>query len=85
MAAADDILLRLEDWSLVRRVPDGERTILSEIELELRAGEWLAVLGANGSGAGGLYLTNGNKDKAILVTPLGTVRVHTWLSGAWSS
>ena len=54
MAAADDILLRLEDWSLVRRVPDGERTILSEIELELRAGEWLAVLGANGSGKSSL-------------------------------
>lgn len=42
-------------------------------------------MGSNGSGAGGVYLTNGSLDKAILVTPLGTVRVHTWLTGAWSA
>lgn len=45
------------------------------------------TVGAVGSGAGGVYVTNGRRDHAIVITPLGAVRVHTWQSSssAWSS
>jgi hypothetical protein len=35
-----------------------------------------------GSGAGALYLTNGRRDYAVVMSPLGTVRVHVWQQGA---
>ena len=54
MAAGNNILLQLRDWSLTRRGPAGEKTILRDINLEIRAGRWLAVLGANGSGKSSL-------------------------------
>ena len=41
--------------------------------------------GGPGSGAGAVYLTNGNRDIAIVLTPLGTVRVHAWTGAAWTS
>ena len=38
-----------------------------------------------GSGGGGLYVTNGKRDYAIVVSPLGGVRVHVWsVTGVWS-
>lgn len=42
--------------------------------------------GAAGSGGGGIYLTNGSRDAAVLVTPLGATRSHLWnaASGSWT-
>ena len=43
--------------------------------------------GPIGSGGAAVYLTNGSRDYAIVLSPLGGVRVHHWISGAstWSS
>jgi type II secretory pathway pseudopilin PulG len=35
-------------------------------------------LGLRGEGGGGIYLTNGRRDYAIVLTPLGTSRVLAW-------
>ncbi len=39
-------------------------------------------MGQLGSGNGGVYLTNGQRDFGIVLTPLGGVRIHNWNSGA---
>jgi len=39
-------------------------------------------LGGVGSGGGAIYLTNGLRDYAIVLSPLGSVRVHIWNAGA---
>jgi len=49
-----DTLLQLRDWSLLRRIDDGEVPLLSGLDLSLVAGRWVAVLGANGSGKSSL-------------------------------
>lgn len=36
------------------------------------------VLGAVGSGGGGVYVTNVRRDYAVVLEPLGGVRVHAW-------
>lgn len=36
------------------------------------------ALGIVGSGAGALYVTNGNRDYAVVLSPLGGVRIHAW-------
>lgn len=40
-----------------------------------------------GSGGGAIYLTNGRRDYAIVMSPLGSVRVHFWQEGTatWSN
>jgi prepilin-type N-terminal cleavage/methylation domain-containing protein len=38
--------------------------------------------GGVGSGGGAIYLTNGRRDYAIVLSPLGVVRVHIWEQGA---
>ena len=45
------------------------------------------TLGAAGGGGGALYLTDGERDYAIVLSPIGGVRMHLWnpVSGAWSS
>jgi hypothetical protein len=40
------------------------------------------TLGDVGSGNGAIYLTNGRRDYAVVLSPLGTVRVHSWEQGA---
>jgi type II secretory pathway pseudopilin PulG len=45
------------------------------------------VLGAVGSGPGAAYVTNGYRDYAVVVGPLGGIGVHGWdgASGSWSN
>lgn len=43
--------------------------------------------GTVGTGGGGIYLSNGDADTAVVVTPLGGTRVHAWSpasGGIWS-
>lgn len=47
-----------------------------------RAFDAACDVGAIGEGGGAVYLTNGRRDYAIVVTPLGGVRVHAWEAGA---
>jgi type IV pilus assembly protein PilA len=51
------------------------------------AGGDCGTVGSTGTGGGGLYITNAVRDYAIVVTPLGGVRVHVWnpATDAWSS
>ncbi len=37
--------------------------------------------GGVGSGGGAIYLTNGRRDYAVVLSPLGVVRVHIWNQG----
>lgn len=39
--------------------------------------------GKLGSGSGAIYLTNGDRDYAVVLHPLGTVKVWGWGSGQW--
>lgn len=43
--------------------------------------------GQIGSGGGALYLSNNERDKAIVLTPLGGTKVHTWerAAGVWTN
>jgi prepilin-type N-terminal cleavage/methylation domain-containing protein len=45
------------------------------------------VIGSLGSASGGVYLTSTNRDFAIVLTPVGTSRLHVWNPGnaAWSN
>ena len=45
------------------------------------------TLGRIGSGGGALYLSNNERDKAVVLTPLGGVKVHTWerSTGVWTN
>ena len=54
MPATPEPLARLRDWSLVRNVAGGRRTILEQIDLDILPGRWTAVLGTNGSGKSSL-------------------------------
>jgi len=40
------------------------------------------VAGITGSGGGAIYITNGNRDYAVVLSPLGGVRVTSWESAA---
>lgn len=44
------------------------------------------TIGAAGAGGGALYLTNGERDYAIVLSPIGGVRLHRWniQASAWS-
>lgn len=45
------------------------------------------VLGQTGSGGGSVYVTDGRRDYAITLSPLGAVRIHTWeeVSASWTN
>lgn len=43
------------------------------------------TIGAVGSGGGAAYLTNGDRDVAVVVTPLGATRMHRWADGGWTN
>jgi prepilin-type N-terminal cleavage/methylation domain-containing protein len=51
------------------------------------AGGVCGALSPAGGGGGALYLTDGERDYAIVLSPIGGVRVHLWnpSTGAWSS
>ena len=46
-------------------------------------GGWRATWAGEGGGA--WYVTNGRRDYAVVLTPLGAVRVHLWTGSNWSS
>ncbi len=41
------------------------------------------AFGALGTGAGAFYLNNGQRNVAVVLSPMGNLRVHSW-NGAWS-
>jgi len=45
------------------------------------------TIGATGSGAGSIYVTDGKRDYATTLAPMGGVRVHSWeaVSNTWSN
>ena len=45
------------------------------------------TIAASGSGGGAIYITNGKRDYAIVLNPLGSVQTHAWETGAetWSN
>jgi prepilin-type N-terminal cleavage/methylation domain-containing protein len=43
-----------------------------------------ANLGNQGQGGGAIYITNGRRDYAVVLSPLGTARVHRWNGGGWT-
>jgi prepilin-type N-terminal cleavage/methylation domain-containing protein len=42
------------------------------------------TVGDTGSGGAGLYITNGKRDYAATLSPIGAMRVHGWSGGSWS-
>jgi len=50
----NETLLSLRDFNLSRRTGEADQPILSHIDLDLQAGTWLAVVGANGAGKSSL-------------------------------
>jgi len=54
VASADDTLLHLTNLRLLRDAPHGEVCVLAGLDLALRRGEHLAVVGGNGSGKSSL-------------------------------
>lgn len=58
------------NWVLFR--PDGTP----------RAVDAACVLGPLGTGGGGIYLSNDERDAAVVLTPLGAARVFAWNEGA---
>jgi prepilin-type N-terminal cleavage/methylation domain-containing protein len=64
-------------WLLFR--PDGIPVVFTA------AGGNCGVVGVTGTGGAAIYLTNGRRDYSVVLSPLGSVRVHGWAQGAWSS
>lgn len=66
------------NWLMFR--PDGVPVVFS-----YNAGTCDDV-GSTGSGGGGLYFTNGERDYGMVINPLGGTRVYVWEpDGSWSS
>lgn len=56
MAAEERPLLSLRGWTLTQRGADGTVPLLTDLNLTLRPGSWVAVAGANGSGKSSLLM-----------------------------
>ena len=41
------------------------------------------VIGAAGTGGGAIYVSNGERDYAVVLGSLGTTRIHSWLGSGW--
>jgi len=67
----------LANWVLFR--PDG-----IPVSFSYNAGA-CDDIGSTGSSGAALYFTNGERDYAVVLTPLGGVRVHRWNGNGWSS
>lgn len=65
------------DWVLFR--PDGMPVVFDA------SGGDCGVTGMTGTGGAALYITNGRRDYAVVLSPLGSVRVHAWDGTQWSS
>lgn len=67
------------NWLLFR--PDGIPVVFTA------AGGDCGVVSTTGTGGGAFYITNGTRDYAIVLSPLGSVRVHAWPlgGGGWTS
>lgn len=72
MTDAAGTLVALRGWSLVRETPGGPVTLLHNLDLDLRRGEWVALLGANGSGKTSLLRWLAGDDSPLRV-PAGLV------------
>lgn len=66
----------LANWVLFR--PDGIPVAFSH-----NAGA-CDDMGSTGSSGAALYFTNGERDYAVVLSPLGGVRVHRWEGNGWS-
>jgi prepilin-type N-terminal cleavage/methylation domain-containing protein len=65
------------NWVLFR--PDG-----IPVSFSFSSGTCAQISGT-GSGGGGLYITNGERDYAVVLSPLGSARVYLWTGSGWSS
>jgi|GEM_PF-690876 len=67
------------NWVLFR--PDGIPVVATG------TGGNCGTIGRTGTGGAALYITNGRVDYAILITPLGSIRIRSWphSGGGWSS
>jgi prepilin-type N-terminal cleavage/methylation domain-containing protein len=65
------------DWVMFR--PDGMPVVFDG------SGGDCGVTGATGTGGAALYITNGRRDYGVVLSPLGSVRVHVWDGTQWSS
>ena len=64
----NSLLLSLRGWSLDRQTPQGPRPVLQEIDLDIHAGRWLAIVGANGSGKSSLLKYLASEDSPLADT-----------------
>jgi type II secretory pathway pseudopilin PulG len=67
------------NWVLFR--PDGIPVVFTG------TGGGCGTIGRTGTGGAALYITNGRLDYAIVITPLGSIRIRSWPPGGagWSS
>jgi prepilin-type N-terminal cleavage/methylation domain-containing protein len=64
------------DWVMFR--PDGMPVVFDA------SGGDCGVTGITGTGGAALYITNGRRDYSVVLSPLGSVRVHAWDGTQWS-
>jgi len=65
------------NWIVFR--PDG-----IPVTMSFSAGD-CDEFGSTGSGSAALYLTNGDRDYAVVLSALGGIRIHRWQGAGWSN